>query len=381
MQACVPHRRLLPAGCESVTFSGRAALGAVEIRAVAVPSALTGQDPAGPHAPAEIPRPRRAASPGPSRAASEVSGRSGSPAVIQPLRPPAEHVWDVEAVDATGRALVTWRRLRLRDAGPLPRNAAWPPSLLSVYLERSVAPLGLDPALRVAVECGQPDGIPLWRAPATVKAEPSGQPASQPAMSLPKPDARKTAGRPATSNASSGEQPATSQFRTVAGTGQLEGFTLRVRAADAVECGWAAANSPQGANSPHCAQPTQGTQASQGAGPDAELGLAEVKAQIRSRLSEPPATIAARLQAVSDCLAAARTPARCPVTLRDATTDDWVLLSVAGASVACTVVEISGVPCPVAIAIMTGTPGPDPTPPARAQRAARKRARHPAARS
>ena len=36
LQACVPHRRLLPAGCESVTFSGRDAAGAVEIRAVQV---------------------------------------------------------------------------------------------------------------------------------------------------------------------------------------------------------------------------------------------------------------------------------------------------------------------------------------------------------
>src|ERR1035441_10901064 len=34
LQACVPHRRLLPAGCDSVMFSGRAAEGAVQIRAM-----------------------------------------------------------------------------------------------------------------------------------------------------------------------------------------------------------------------------------------------------------------------------------------------------------------------------------------------------------
>ena len=35
VQACVPHRRIRPAGCESVVFSGRIAEGPVEIRAVA----------------------------------------------------------------------------------------------------------------------------------------------------------------------------------------------------------------------------------------------------------------------------------------------------------------------------------------------------------
>ena len=34
LQACVPHRRLLPAGCDTVTFSGSETGGAVEIRAV-----------------------------------------------------------------------------------------------------------------------------------------------------------------------------------------------------------------------------------------------------------------------------------------------------------------------------------------------------------
>src|SRR5258708_33133643 len=38
LQACVPHRGVRPAGCESVQFSGRIAEGPVEIRAVAEPA-------------------------------------------------------------------------------------------------------------------------------------------------------------------------------------------------------------------------------------------------------------------------------------------------------------------------------------------------------
>jgi len=66
---------------------------------------------------------------------------------------PAEYRWDVDAVDAAGNLLVSWKGLRLRDAGPLPRNGAWPAPLLSVYLERSAAELGLD-GIRVSVQCG-----------------------------------------------------------------------------------------------------------------------------------------------------------------------------------------------------------------------------------
>jgi hypothetical protein len=54
---------------------------------------------------------------------------------------------------------------------------------------------------------------------------------------------------------------------------------------------------------------------------------------------------------------------------------------VSGASLACTVVEISGVSCPVAIAIMTGTPSRDTRPPGRTQRTGRSRLRRAAARS
>jgi hypothetical protein len=43
IQACVPHRRLLPVGCESVTFSGTTADGPVTIRATEVTAARVSQ--------------------------------------------------------------------------------------------------------------------------------------------------------------------------------------------------------------------------------------------------------------------------------------------------------------------------------------------------
>ncbi len=153
LQACVPHRRLRPAGSASVWSSGRAAEGAVEIRAVATSA---GGAPA-----LSVPAQAR---PG---IQASVPAQAGVPAAE---RAPADHLvpvqaradqladerWDIEAVDSAGELLFAWRGVQVRDAGPLPRNAAWPPSLLSVYLERSCCDLGLDPALRATVSCGQP---------------------------------------------------------------------------------------------------------------------------------------------------------------------------------------------------------------------------------
>jgi hypothetical protein len=112
LQACVPHRRLIARGCESMTASGLTVGGAVEIRA----------------------RERSATT--------------------------DEYVWDVEAVDDDGRQVVTWAGLQLMDAGPLPHTQPWPPTVLAVYLERRAAALGLGPGLRVTVRAG-PDGLTL----------------------------------------------------------------------------------------------------------------------------------------------------------------------------------------------------------------------------
>jgi enediyne polyketide synthase len=196
----------------------------------------------------------------------------------------AEYVWDVEAVDAAGRQLVTWRGLRLADAGPLARNTAWPPALLSVYLERSAVALGLDPMLRVTAHLGQPDG-------------------------------------------GSGPAPA------------LGGFALSAREPRGAACGWAATEPGHSARK-H----------------DPGPALADLAAELRRR-GEPPPVVTARLAAVAACLGQPGVSAEIPV-LADEAGGGWLVLRADAVLIACTVVEISGVSGPVAVAVMT--PDPDP---------------------
>jgi enediyne polyketide synthase len=103
LQACVPHRRLLPVGCDRFTISTPRSGAVLELRATE----------------------RHAAN--------------------------GEYVWDATALDSSGQPVITWSGLRLRDVGPLPRTGPWPLALLAVYLERSTTALGLDPQLRVSV--------------------------------------------------------------------------------------------------------------------------------------------------------------------------------------------------------------------------------------
>jgi enediyne polyketide synthase len=124
LQACVPHRRMLPAGFEALSVSGAEVRGAVQVRA------------------------ERQAGPG-SR-------------------------WQVTAVDAAGHTVLAVSGLQLRDVGPLEPSAPWHPTLLAAALEGWAAEFGLDPTLRVTVSCGQPgqdrqprgDGLP-WLDAAT----------------------------------------------------------------------------------------------------------------------------------------------------------------------------------------------------------------------
>ncbi|MFC7221071.1 SDR family NAD(P)-dependent oxidoreductase [Streptomyces polyrhachis] len=109
LQACVPHRRLLPVGCEELWCA-----------------------------------------PGP------VPGAEGEVTVHGRERHfgAGNYVWDVDARDAQGRLLLRWRGLRLRDVGPLHRRGRWTRRLLSVHLERGALALGLDPALTLRIEPG-----------------------------------------------------------------------------------------------------------------------------------------------------------------------------------------------------------------------------------
>jgi enediyne polyketide synthase len=337
LQACVPHRRLMPATCEAVTFSGRQASGAVEIRAVEV---RAGQSSARSRA-GTVPAQRSAARARTPRPPVVVPVQGPGPDAITPGAQPAAYVWDVEAVDTSGRPLVTWRGLRLVDAGPIRRGEAWPASLLSVYLERSVVALGMDPELRVTVLGSQQEGTdqpePAHAAPGAAVGVP------QPSTS---PDRPPAAGPDASASTCSAH-----------GTGPLEGLVLSVRAPRAAACGW---------------EPVTPGRAS---GPEPGPGLADIEDQLRSGWGEPTTIFEARMRAMAACLAMAGIPAASPVVvdsagadglasgmadsasgvMTDSAADDgWLLLRVAGATLACTVVEISGVSCPVAIAVMTG---------------------------
>jgi hypothetical protein len=233
-------------------------------------------------------------------------------------------IWDVEAVDADGRLLVAWRGVELRDCGPLPRNSAWPPPLLSVFLERSAVELGLASSLRVTVSCTQLGGenMPL---PAALSAIPLQSPPADD-------------GRPGTSPGGTAEPAddlptSAPHVATALGAGALAGFGLTVRAAEPVACGWTVVDGA------HRQQPA--------------ARLASIYAQLRAELTESPATLAARLAAVVACLGAAGPEAGDHVAVRRTTTDGWVLVHMDHARVACAVVEVSGVSAPVAIAILT----------------------------
>ncbi|MGH3829135.1 MAG: SDR family NAD(P)-dependent oxidoreductase [Pseudonocardiaceae bacterium] len=120
LQACVPHRRLLPVGCDRLIIDPHTSGGVLELRAVE----------------------RHAAG--------------------------GEYVWDATALDHSGQPVISWNGLRLRDVGPLPRTDPWPLALLAVYLERSATALGLDTQLRVAVTAGEARGAEPGQAPGAV---------------------------------------------------------------------------------------------------------------------------------------------------------------------------------------------------------------------
>ncbi|MEV0666819.1 type I polyketide synthase [Actinomadura luteofluorescens] len=106
LQACVPHRRLLPVGCtrfavhRSGAEEGELTLAAVE---------------------------------------REHSG--------------ADYTYDVVVRDGSGRPVVSWSGLRLRDVGPLPVTTLHP-VLVGPYLQRTLTALLPKRDIRLAVEAG-----------------------------------------------------------------------------------------------------------------------------------------------------------------------------------------------------------------------------------
>jgi len=290
LQACVPDRRVWPAACASITFSGAAAFGEVEIRAVAAV-----RRPAGPAGGTGAPTP--------------ASSRDDAG-----LPPAAQLTWDVAAVDSIGQVLVAWQGVRLREAGRLPRAGPWPLALLPAYLESSALRLGLDPDLRITATATAPVG-------------------SVPQPRRPEPAAAGTAGVAGHGGAHGAAGP-------VPPAGAAEGLVLDAGGAPFAACGWALAD-PR-----HPVWPA------------GDAGRAATFSRLCSHLSEPPVASAARLQAAAACLARAGAPADALVRFERATGDGWAILAVSDAWLASTVVEVTGLPGPVAIAIMTKSPRP-----------------------
>jgi enediyne polyketide synthase len=364
LQACVPYRRVRPTGCDSVQFSGREATGPVEIRAIAEPRRRAGSLPDQPGPPAAEqdedgplagtsalgsergadPAARHngdllAAAPAPARRARHarttrtprgltIAGRdlvsvppSRSPGPAVPAGADAVtrdgQLWSVEAVDASGQLLAVWRGIRIADAGPLPRSSPWPPALLSVFLERCATELGLEAGLRVTVSCGQPD-VALTAIPRQAGPAGSGQ------------VARKA---PVAGLLAAGERRGLNAV-TSRGTGQLAGFTLTARAPTPVGCGWVTVE-----------------QASRPYQPAGDLAVSY--GQLHAELGEQPAVLAGRLEAVRACLASAGLRADADLRVARTTSDGWAVLATRRARIASTVVEISGVAAPVAIAVLT----------------------------
>ena len=264
LQACVPHRRMLPAGFDALTVSGAEVRGAVQVRA----------------------------------------GREGGPS----------GAWEVTAVDAAGHTVLAVSGLRLRDVGPLEAAAPWHPTLLAAALEGWAAEFGLDPALRITVSCGQPgqdrqpraDGVP-WLDAAT-------------------------------------------------GLGPLAGYQLTARASMPVACYWAPATAgPAGSRAapvvPLPADSAGGRTDHSNSRNENQPG--SLTQQLREQTGEPADRVAARMRAITACLAAAGRGAGTPLTLRPTRDAGWVQVEAGTATVACTIMAIEGIRGPVVLALAT----------------------------
>ncbi len=131
LQACVPDRRVLPAGFRSLTLTGQEVCGAVQVRAERTPQPES-----------TVPDNTVPDNTGPDNTGPDHTGPAGT--------------WQVTAADANGRPVLTLTGLRLREAGRLATGTPWHPTLLAAAIEGRSAELGLDPALRISLHCGLP---------------------------------------------------------------------------------------------------------------------------------------------------------------------------------------------------------------------------------
>ena len=242
LQACVPHRRLLPVGCDRLVITPHTSGGVLELRAAE----------------------RHAAR--------------------------GEYVWDATALDPSGRPVISWSGLRLRDVGPLPRTRPWPLPLLAVHLERSATALGLDPQLQVAVTTGMTRG-------------------STPGH------ASKAASR-----------------------SHLGELTLGIYSSGVAGCDWeAVADRP----------PEEWRRL---LGPDMD----QLVAQLQTPCAEPESTVATRVWTALECLSKIGHPPTDPLVIGGVYDGGWVVLRSGHCLIASTVVAVAGVAETVAVAILTG---------------------------
>jgi enediyne polyketide synthase len=264
LQACVPHRRMLPAGFEALAVAGTEVRGAVQVRAE------RDTDPGG--------------------------------------------GWQVTAADAAGHTVLAVSGMHLRDVGPLEPAAPWHPTLLAAALEGWAAEFGLDPALRVTVSCGQP-----------------GQDRQPRADGVPWLDAS-------------------------TGLGPLAGFQLTVRASMPVACYWAPVQAGPAGRRPGPVVPLPANSADGSTENNSrrnETQPGQLTRQLRERTGEPPEVLAARMRAITACLAAAGRAAGTPLTLGPSRDAGWVQVEAGTATVACTITAIEGVRGPVVLALAT----------------------------
>ena len=317
-QVCVPHRRLLFAGCESAAFGGGSGDGSVTVT-ISQTEPAAAQDSPGPVvagtvvAGTVVPRPRAGDGARPGAGASPV-------AVAQAEQ--AQTVWDVEATDSAGRLVAALRGLRMRDGGSLPRTGPWPVPLLGCFLERSTAELGLGPDLEVRVG-RRPDSADGRSADGWVKA--------------------------------------------AANDSGITGLSLRVRAGGPAACGWRAVKP---ARKSAAADRAEGwLPVLDGSGLDGQeldaldqalLGAYGGLAYDDPGFSEAGVTEARRAlaRAIASCTGAPASQAALSAQVRPVAGSRWLLLRDGSATIACVLVSVTGLSHPMAIAIMTGERDP-----------------------
>ena len=293
LQACVPHRRLLVAGCDALTVAGHEVRGAVQVRAVR--------------------RPR-------------VAGGA----------------WDVTATDATGQVIVAWAGLRLRAVGPRAGSAAWHPALLAAHLEGRAAELGLDPELRVAVCCD-------WAAPGAGR-EPWGDVADPGAPGAPSAGPGHVSGDPVPARSWTWSAMGSGSLDGL----ELRLRASRPVACHWEAAGSSVQGEEDSGPAGHTLADHDPRLASLGESAGDLLRLGRI---LLGRAGERAGTVSARLRAVAACLAASPWQPGGPLVIDDACDGGWVLVHAGTTVVACTVLGIAGVPGPVALSMATWPDG------------------------